>query len=47
MSNATDMAEFVLVWEAVQEVHFSDLPDEIAWKWTANGVYSSVVTVGI
>ena len=35
------MAEFVLVWEAVQEVHFSDLPDEIAWKWTANGVYSS------
>ena len=41
MSNATDMAEFVLVWEAVQEVHFSDLPDEIAWKWTADGVYSS------
>ena len=27
--------------EAVQEVQFSDSPDLITWKWTANGLYSS------
>ena len=35
------MAEFVLLWEKVQEVHFTDNPDQIVWKWTANGMYSS------
>ncbi|RLM99517.1 hypothetical protein C2845_PM06G35360 [Panicum miliaceum] len=35
------MAEFVVLWERVQEVQFSDDPDKIIWKWTANGVYSS------
>ena len=29
------------MWEAVQEVQFSDLLDQITWKWTANGLYSS------
>ena len=41
MSTATEMAEFVYLWEAVQEVQFSDSPDLITWKWTANGLYSS------
>ena len=41
MSTATEMAEFILLWEAVQEVQFSETPDEITWKWTANGRYSS------
>ena len=35
------MAEFVLLWEKVQEVHFTDNPDQIVWKWTTNGMYSS------
>ena len=35
------MAEFVLLWEKVQEVHFTDNPDQIVWKRTANGLYSS------
>jgi len=40
MSTATEMAEFVTLWEVVQDVHFSELPDQIAWKWTTNGLYS-------
>ena len=35
------MAEFVLLREKVQEVHFTDNPDQIVWKWTANSLYSS------
>ena len=35
------MAEYILLWEAVQEVEFSVEPDQISWKWTANGLYSS------
>jgi len=41
MSTADEMAEFVLLWEKVQEVFFSDEPDRIIWKWTKNGLYSS------
>ena len=29
MSTATEMAEFILLWEAVQEVQFLETPDEI------------------
>ena len=41
MSNAEEMAEFILLWERVQEVVFSDQPDITSWKWTVNGQYSS------
>jgi hypothetical protein len=41
MSTATEMAEFVLLWEQVQAVQFSDLQDVIRCKWTANGLYTS------
>ena len=41
MSNAAEIAEFIVLWEAVQDIHFSDTPDEIVWKWTANGKYTS------
>ena len=41
MTTATEMAEFVLMWEQVQAVQFSVVQDEIRWKWTANGHYSS------
>ena len=41
MSTADEMVEFVLLWEKVQEVFFSDEPDRIIWKWTKNGLYSS------
>jgi len=41
MSTATEISEFIFLWEVVQGVHFSDVPDLITWKWTANGLYSS------
>ena len=47
MSAAEEMAEFVLLWERVQEVTFSDQADTITWKWSANGLYSSKSAYGI
>jgi len=47
MSNATEIAEFIVLWEAVQDIHFSDTPDEIVWKWTANGKYTSASAYAI
>jgi len=41
MSTAAEIAEFILLWEAVTGVQFSEATDEISWKWTANGRYSS------
>lgn len=41
MSAATEITEFIYLWEVVQEIQFSDLPDQITWKWTPNGLYSS------
>jgi hypothetical protein len=41
MSTATEMAEFVLLWEQVQAVQFSEVQDVIRWKWTATGLYTS------
>jgi len=41
MSNATEMAEYIMMWEVLQEVIFSEEKDEISWKWTSNEMYSS------
>jgi hypothetical protein len=47
MSTAEEMAEYIMLWEVVQEVQFSHEPDQISWKWTANGLYSSKSTYEI
>ena len=41
MSTEEEMAQYILLWEVVQDVQFSEVPDEISWKWTTNGLYSS------
>jgi len=42
VSEATEIKEFVLLWEAIQEVSRElDRADEIRWRWTSNGEYSS------
>jgi hypothetical protein len=41
MGTAEEMAEFVMLWGKLQEVHLVDRPDEIKWRWSAQGVYSA------
>lgn len=41
MSTAEQMAEFVLPWDCLLQVQMTDEPDEIRWRWTADGQYSS------
>ena len=36
-----EMADFVLLWDSVQGLQLSNTPDSIAWKWTADGVYTA------
>jgi hypothetical protein len=35
------MAEFFFLWDKLQQIQLSDVPDAISWRWTANGSYSS------
>jgi len=39
MSTVEQMAEFIGLWDAVHAVQFTDSPDTLTWKWTANGDY--------
>jgi hypothetical protein len=41
MDSVELMAESVWLWDDVQQVQLIDRPDEIVWRWTANGCYSS------
>jgi mannosylglycoprotein endo-beta-mannosidase len=41
MSSADEMAELVLLWDKLQNVQLSVLPDSIRWRWTTAGVYTS------
>ena len=41
MQTVTEMANFVKLWDAVQEVQLCDQPDQITWKWTAHGKYTA------
>jgi hypothetical protein len=41
MSSAEEMAEFVILWDQVQNVQLSNSPDEFRWRWTADGNYSA------
>ena len=35
------MADFVQLWDLVQEVQLHNEPDKIIWRWTNDGVYTS------
>jgi hypothetical protein len=41
MNTAEQMAEFVILWDMVQQIRLSDATDSILWRWTGNGLYSS------
>ena len=41
MSSVEEMAEFVILWDLVQQVSLNDQEDQLSWRWTANGSYSS------
>lgn len=41
MSTVEEMAEFVTLWDLVQQVSLSNQEDQLAWRWTANASYSS------
>lgn len=38
---AQEMAEFISVWDCVQQIQLTDLPEKIAWTWTPNGKYTA------
>ncbi|KAJ1266718.1 hypothetical protein BS78_08G173700 [Paspalum vaginatum] len=42
VSGATEIKEFVGLWEAIHEIHIkNDGVDEIRWCWTSDGEYSA------
>jgi hypothetical protein len=41
MYSVEQMAEFVVLWDPEQQIQLVDRPDEIIWRWTANGCYTS------
>ena len=41
MSTVEEMADFVTLWDLVQQVSLNDQEDQNAWRWTANASYSS------
>jgi len=41
MQTVEQMADFVALWDSVQELQLSNNPDTIAWRWTADGVYTA------
>ena len=42
MTTVQEMAEFVILWDLVQQVQLTDKTDEIRWRWTADGIYTSM-----
>jgi hypothetical protein len=41
MQTVAQMADFIKLWDSVQEVQLTDEPDKITCKWTAHGEYTS------
>jgi hypothetical protein len=41
MSIVDEIAEFIGLWGKLQEVTLTDQPDQIIWKWTSHGMYTS------
>jgi hypothetical protein len=40
MNTVEEMAQFVSLWDMVQNIEFHDRPDEIAWRWKNDRAYS-------
>jgi hypothetical protein len=41
MNNANQIAEFIHPWGLLQDIQLNGEPDNISWRWTTNGIYSS------
>ena len=41
MQTVEEMASFVQLWDLVQSVQLSDQQDQITWRWTPDGTYTS------
>jgi hypothetical protein len=41
MSTAEEIAEWINLWEKLQNVQLTDVPDSIRCRWTTDGVYTS------
>lgn len=41
MTTAEEMAQFIDLWERLQEVQLTDQPDSITWRWTVHGYYTT------
>jgi len=41
MSLVEEMADFIALWDLVQEVQLTTEEDQISWKWTADAVYTA------
>jgi hypothetical protein len=41
MSTTEQMAEFVQLWDCLLQVQLTEEADEIRWRWTVDGRYSS------
>jgi hypothetical protein len=41
MTETEHMTELIHLWSLIQDVQLAQREDEIVWRWTANGVYSS------
>jgi hypothetical protein len=41
MESVQQMAEFIHLWDLVQQVQLSKQGNKIEWKWTANGECSA------
>jgi len=41
MSSVEEMADFVALWDLIQELQLTMEEDQISWRWTADGVYTA------
>ena len=41
MSSVEEMADFVALWDLVQDVQLTTEEDKITWKWTPDGSYTA------
>jgi len=41
MQSVEEMAEFVRLWDLIQDVHLNEAEDTITWKFTPDGQYSA------
>ena len=41
MQTVEEMANFVKLWDLVQQIQLSNEPDGILWRWIADGTYTA------